>query len=77
MANLNWHGPARTYLERLGFAEYKAQLRQHLKKGRAKSTFRYNPSQYHRNLIECLNQNDERKFKALKLEQGYASTIGS
>lgn len=77
MANLKWHGPAREYLERLGFEEYKAQLRQHQKRGRAKSTFRYIPTQYHRNLIECLNDNDERRFKATKIEQGYSSVVGS
>lgn len=72
--DIRWHNPAMKYLQRLGAGEYKSQLTSHLKK-RAKSTFKYFPSQYHSDLISLLGKNDEEGFKALKMTQGYASII--
>jgi hypothetical protein len=74
---LAWHSTAKRYLERLGMAESREQLARHIKTGRAKSTFRYCPSDYHRELIDCLNRNEEGRFKALKLEQGYSSAVAA
>ena len=71
----SWHIHAKRYLNRLGYSEYKEQLSQHLKKGRKKSTFRYCPSEYHSTLIEYLSEDNERGFKATKLEIGYASVL--
>lgn len=68
---MDWNVAARRYLERLGQAEYQVQR----KATRAK-TFRYSPSDYHRDLIDLLNRNDEHGFKALKMLQGYASALG-
>ena len=64
------------YLERLGRAEYEAQLRAHLKAGRRRSTMRYCPSQYHIDLIDALQRDDEEAFKAIKGLRGYASEVG-
>jgi hypothetical protein len=64
------------YLTRLGLAEYQAGMAQHIKRGRKAKTYRHNPSQYHRDLVEALGRDDEEAFKALKLEQGYASDLG-
>ena len=72
---MDWHKSAKAYLERLGMGEYQQQLSHHLKSGRKKRTFRYYPSQYHMDLIDCLNENNEETFKAIKLLQGYASAI--
>lgn len=69
---LDWHIPAKRYLERLGAAE--AAQQKSAAKGRKR--WRYAPTDYHRALIECLNRNDEHGFKALKGEQGYASALG-
>ena len=73
---MNWQLSAKKYLERLGQSEYEQQLNQHLKRGRRKSTFRYCPTEYHSQLIECLNKDSEEGFKGLKMLQGYASSIG-
>ncbi len=64
------------YLQHLGAAEYQAGLHAHLKAGRKRSTYRHNPSQYHRDLVDLLGRDDEEAFKALKGEQGYAHAIG-
>jgi hypothetical protein len=69
--NLDWHSPAKRYLERLGLAEYRAW-----KATKPRKRDRFAPSEYHRALIDCLNRNDEAGFKTLKLETGYASVIG-
>jgi hypothetical protein len=73
----NWQSAAQNYLARLANEEYKGQLRAHLKKRRAKSTFRYSPSAYHRDLVKLLGKNDENGFKVLKMRQGYASSVRS
>lgn len=72
MTNLEWHIAARSYLDRLGAAEYAAQ-KAAWKKRRG---FRFFPSEFHSRLIQCLNKNDEEGFKALKLTEGYASAVG-
>lgn len=74
-ASLKWHPSAKRYLLRLGLAEYNSQLLAWTKKRRKKSTFRYCPTQYHIDLIQCLNNDTEEKFKAIKMEQGYASSL--
>lgn len=68
-----WDVSAREYLARLGAAEY-AAFRQ--TKAGKKANARYSPSDYHRDLIELLNRNDESGFKALKMLQGHASALG-
>lgn len=70
----NWHIAAKAYLARLGQAEWEQQKRPRGGKGRGARAFQ--PSDYHRELIECLNQNNEERFKALKALQGYASALG-
>ncbi len=72
--DLEWHSPAKRYLERLGLAEWLGQ--RNAIKGRVPKSFRYSPSPYHRALIDCLNRNDEEGFKALKGLEGYASAVG-
>lgn len=72
--NMEWHTAAKQYLERLGRAEWIQQGKPMGGKGRYAR--RYCPSDYHRQLIECLNRNDEMGFKSLKMETGYASAIG-
>lgn len=67
----DWYLPARRYLERLGQAEW--QHAQRAAKGRR---VRYQPSAYHRELIDYLDRNDEHGFKALKQLEGYASALG-
>jgi hypothetical protein len=71
----SWQPAAQAYLARLGFAEYKQNLQAHIKTGRRVSTYRHNPSEYHRELVRLLGANDEPSFKAMKLEQGYASAV--
>ena len=71
--DLEWHVAAKRYLERLGREEHAQQLAAHLKRRRRESTFRYCPSEYHRELIRCLEEDDEERFKAIKGEWGYAS----
>ena len=39
------------HAEKLGERQYRLQLITHLKKGRKKSTFRYNPTAVHRKLV--------------------------
>lgn len=71
----NWKPAAKRYLERLGFAEYKAQLTAHRKRGRKQTTMRYTPSAYHEDLIKFLNDDNEEGFKATKTFQGYAEAL--
>lgn len=73
--DMEWHIHAKKYLARLGDAEYAQQKKAHLKKGRKESTFRYSPSEYHRELISYLNENDEEAFKVRKMLSGYASAV--
>jgi len=72
----NWQQAAQSYLARLGNAEYAERLHAHKKRGRLAKTYRHNPSEYHRALVELLGQNDEAGFKSLKMLQGYASDLG-
>lgn len=67
-----WQTFAMQYLERLGRAEYDAQRKRH--KGTLKS-FKFKPSEYMESLIECTKQNDEEKFKTIKMLEGYASEL--
>lgn len=75
MNNTTWQIAAQRYLARLAQIEYQIGIAAHNKAGRVSRTYRHSPSQYHRDLIELLGANDERGFKALKGEQGYASAI--
>lgn len=70
-SRLDWHTAAKDYLIRLGAAEYAQQQRTS-----RRIKFRYEPSQYHRDLIDQLNRDDEEGFKGLKMLQGYASALG-
>ncbi|HWK31088.1 MAG TPA: hypothetical protein VNR20_03290 [Terriglobales bacterium] len=63
----------RGYLERLGAAEY-AAFRQ-TKAGRKKKA-RYQPTDYHRELVRLLGEGNEEGFKALKALQGPYSALG-
>jgi len=62
-----------SYLKHLCAAEYNKQRTMY--KGRA-NKFRYTPSDYVRELITCLDKDDEAAFKALKMLQGYSSALG-
>ena len=73
---LDWQAPAQFYLQRLAEAEFRAGVSAHKKRGLRPSTYRHNPSQYHRDLVELLGRNDEEGFKALKMLSGYASEVG-
>ena len=72
--DMEWHGPAKAYLKRLGEAEWKSQGCPIPDKYRRER--RFCPSQYMRELIECMNRNDQEGFKARKMLEGYASKIG-
>lgn len=72
----DWWCAGQDYLRRLCQVEYASQMREHVRRKRSKNTFRYNPSEYVRELVEFLGKNDEEGFKALKLEQGYTSHLG-
>jgi hypothetical protein len=74
--NVEWQSAAQAYLARLALAEMRAGRIAHRKSGRKESTYRHNPSQYHRDLVALLGRNDEEGFKALKLAQGYAHELG-
>lgn len=74
--NMQWQSAAQDYLARLGAAEYGAGLRLHVKAGRRRSTYRHNPSDYHRQLVADLGRDDENGFKSHKMLEGYASIIG-
>ena len=71
----DWQTAARSYLDRLGLAEYREQRAAWLKRRRSAKTFRYSPTDYHLTLCYLLGQNDEEGFKAFKLETGYASSL--
>ena len=61
----------RNYLDRLGAAEY-----QRFRASKPKKNARYQPSDYHRALVDLLGRDDEHGFKTLKAEQGYHSALG-
>lgn len=63
----------RGYLERLGAAEY-AAFKQ-TKEGKKKNA-RYQPTEYHAELVRLLGEGDEEGFKALKALQGPHSALG-
>lgn len=74
--SLEWHSAAKRYLERLGAAEWKSQGEPKPRGRYPRRQSGYVPTEYHRSLIEFLNKNDEEGFKALKLQEGYASAVG-
>jgi hypothetical protein len=67
-----WTTHCRPYVDRVCAAEYEQQKR--ASKGR--KSFRYSPSDYARQLIEYMDQDDEEGFKSLKMLQGYSSAVG-
>lgn len=69
----HWHTAAQAYLARLGRAEWIAQGKP--VPTRRSPHRRFCPSDYMRALISCLDRNDEEAFKAIKIEQGYASAL--
>ena len=69
-----WQTAAKQYLERLGLAEWAAQGKPIPTKRRP--TRQYCPSDYHRELISYLSDNDEEAFKGRKMLSGYASALG-
>lgn len=73
----DWFKHAQAYLQRLGQAEYQSGLRAHVKQGRSPKTYRHNPSEYHRELVDLLGKDDEHGFKSLKGMSGYSSSVGS
>lgn len=74
--NTDWQKSAQEYLSRLSMEEYRSAMDSHLKAGRKRGTYRHNPSEYHRKLVELLGTNDEEGFKALKGMEGYSSAVG-
>ena len=72
----DWQTHAQAYLGRLAGEEYHAGLKAHVKAGRKAHTYRHNPSEYHRTLVEHLGRNDENAFKAHKMMHGYHSAVG-
>lgn len=75
-SDTHWHSAAQKYLQRIGEGEYRAGLAAHLKAGRKRSTYRHNPSEYHRTLVDFLGKNDEEGFKAYKMLHGYHNVLG-
>lgn len=67
----DWTVAAREYLARLGAAEYAA-----FKATKPGKRSRYSPSDYHRDLIDLLNANDENGFKHLQMLRGCDSPLG-
>lgn len=61
----------REYLDRLGAAEYKAFVL-----SRRRKRERYQPSDYHCQLVTLLGRDDEEGFKALKALHGPYSALG-
>ncbi len=65
----NWWGPGNEWVQKEAQKEYQVQLRAHTKRGRKKSTFRYTPPQWQQEAMEALGDNDEERFKAIKMGQ--------
>ena len=63
-----WHTAAQAYLARLGYAEWLTQGSPVPTKRKPHN--RFVPSEYMRDLIDCLNRNDENGFKARKMLNG-------
>lgn len=64
---LDWWGPGNRWLEKQALELYRQQLAAHVKRGQAKSTFRYAPPDWQKDAVEALGRNDEETFKAIKL----------
>ena len=64
-----WRTAATRYLAKLGDAEY----RNHLTQGGLPG--RYSPTEYHRDLIELLTNQDEIGFKQLRDQRGQDSAL--
>jgi hypothetical protein len=62
-----WWTAGQEWLEKRGLAGYRAGLSAHLKAGRVRSTYRWNPPDWHRDAVDALGRNDEECFKAIKL----------
>ena len=71
MSDYNWHIRAMAYLARLGAAEYDAFL-----KSKHGKRAKYSPSEYHRDLVDLLTQDDDHAFKSLKMQRGCYSPLG-
>lgn len=60
----DWQAAFSKRLERVALDEYRMQRAAHLKAGRRKSTFRYNPPDWQRDAVAALGRNDEEAAKA-------------
>lgn len=76
MSKYNWTIAAQKYLQKLAETEYKSGLNAHIKAGRKAKTYRHNPSQYHRDLVKLLAEDNENDFKAMLNLLGYSSSLG-
>lgn len=72
----NWTIAAQQYLARLGQAEYRSGLKQHVKAGRKAKTFRLTPSSYFADLVKLLGEDNEEEFKYRKALNGQDSPLG-
>jgi hypothetical protein len=75
MTTASWEA-MQNYLCRLGMSEYRQGIAQHVKAGRSRRTYRHNPSEYHRLLVDMLGRGDEYAFKAEKMLRGDYSALG-
>lgn len=66
-----WDIEARSYLQRLGAAEYAEHMA-----SKSRKKLKYRPTEYHSTLIEFLNKGDEEAFKAEKMLRGAHSALG-
>ena len=74
---MDWQTSAQKYLARLCAAEYEQQRAAECKGRKCpRKAWRYSPSEYARELVALLGQNDERGFKARKGLEGYNSALG-
>lgn len=63
----DWQAPVQKRLHRLANRAYKAQLKAHLRRGRSRRTFRFNPPGWQRDVVAALGRNDEAAAKAILL----------
>lgn len=63
----DWQAPVQKRLQRLANRNYKAQLKAHLRGGRSRRTFRFNPPAWQRDIVAALGRNDEATAKAILL----------
>lgn len=69
--NLDWHTSAKQYLDRICYQDWKAWSEQNAKLPKSKRGM-WGPCQDVRDMIECLNKNDEEGFKSIRLlREGY------